>query len=1039
MRNAFKVFNAAEGGQWRVRYDGRTGLPSALVGGRTSPRPGRPEEAARAFLSSRGNLLGVEAANLALGARTNGRGHHHFLYRQQHRGIPVEFASVKIHVDARGSVIGAASSYEPGLSLTTIPALPADAAVRAAELDARGGKSSGAPELVILPLESTGRAHLAWKVKLGASGAAWRYYVDATTGQILFRYNNLRFLCATGTNGIVEGMVYDIDPNTTPGPVARRFNNQYVYTGSAASRSVTGQDPDYGQGFFCNVGNGKVAMSLQGPYVNVSEFRGPSAHYDNGGGVWSTINTPVSSPHPYLDASVHVSTIDLTGQVPANAVKFMPVFSTFKVGGFSGLNATDVAGGDITDDDQVTLSNQNGEPVASFIGDRGGFHGTAVHGKKMHITLRSNDSVSNEGYDVSISSYLVLSNPDTDAGPGASSHTWTEADVPIARSAEINLFYHLNAMHDYFFADVNRSSAAPVTRPVVAMAHVGPNLVNAFYNPDFDNLFFGDVSQTAPSDLFAVDATVSHHEYVHYLVEKIWSIQNFGQAGAISEGVADYFAASSLNRSSIGAYVCSSGRCGEGVSVLRELDSSLGGVKDLRTGGWTGEIHDDSVFLSQALWDIRRDRIQTLDADADPGTNGRSCADGLVFESLLFFPESFLEFQDAMLRVDQLGSVAACGGAGLNQGLIAGAFNTHGLILGQGDAYEPNDGFEGAVDISTLGAVTASIYPAADSDIWSFGAGAGLVQITLKLPRDGSFYKAYQLRLFDRARRLVASAAPAYNGFGTIDGTCDPSDCTTTQSEVVLNYNNPDGGLLYLQVVGGDAPSGVHSTVPYLLRADYPRVGALASSIVTASYDHDVISFNVDVSSFVTNQDWRFERAQLRDQSFQAMPNTQTNAPPAAGDYLTLLSSSNAGGSIAGRVRIATGFAARFPAVGTVYLEVFGYNVRNSTNSLGLSNPINLTASQTALTAYNNLFNPLRGEKATIKYSVASPGRLTLKLYTITGTHVLTLFDDLVPPGKGSIDWNGRNFAGSTVASGVYIVRARGPALDKTQKIVILK
>ena len=1035
-RSAFGSFNSSEGGSWAVRYDPRTGLPAALVGGRSAPRPGKAEDIARTFLDAQANLLGVSSADLRLDKQSSGEGHRHILYRQSYRGLPVEFASVKVHLDDHGSVLGVHSTYEPDIDVPTTPAVASDAAALAAERDAQGGKAAGAPELVILPLESTGRAHLAWKVKVRASGAAWRYYVDATTGQVLFRYNNLRFNCLGGmTQGTVFGQVYDIDPVTTPGPTTRRFNHQYVYIADGTTRAETLYDSTGGDGYFCGAAMGKVAMSLQGPYVNVAEFTGPSAHYDNGSGVWSTLATPISSPHPYSNSSVHVSTIDLTVSVPS-AVEFLPAFTTFKVGGFSGQNASDVNGGDITDDDQVALYNRYDEPVASYIGDRGAFCAAAVHGKTMHVVLKSNDSGTNDGYDVSVSSYLTLTAP---TAPGAdSSHTWVATDTFKGLRSEINLFYHLNMMHDYFSAGVNSANAAPIVRPVVAMAHVGPNLVNAFYNPDYDNLFFGDVNSLSPSDAFTDDATVPRHEYVHYLMEKIWSIQNFGQAGAISEGIADYFAASSLDHASIGTYVVSA--LG-GTGALRELDDVAHPdlMRVLSAGTWLGEIHDDSVFFSQALWDIRRDRIANL-----VSPNGRNCADGLAFQALLFFPESFREFEDAMLRVDQLGTVTACGAANTNQGLISGAFSSHGLLLGSGDAYEPNDGFETAIDISTLSVVSATLYPAADTDFWSFGAGPGLVQVTLDLPFQNSFYKGYQLMLYDSSRRLVATAAPPFDGYGTYDGYCDNVECTTTKSSVVLSYNNPTGGLLYLQVVGGNSlngsASGVNSTVPYTLRAAYSRSGALAGSIVTAAYDNDVISFNVDVSTFVSRQDWSFVAAQLRDQAYSLLPNTLTHAPSLAGDYLTLVSPAvNSGGYITGQVRLTKGFEARFPSVGTIHLEVFGYNVHGSTASLGVSNPINLSAARVELTAYNNLFNPVRGEKATVKYAVSAPGRLSIKLYTVTGTHVYTLFDDVVPAGKGSVDWDGRNLAGSVVASGVYVVRAMGPGLDKTQKIAIIK
>lgn len=1029
----FSRFNSRHEGRWKLRLDPRTGAPEAISDGRTAPRSGPPEAIARQFLREQRALLGVDPDSLEVEKESKGDGHRHVLYRQTHRGIPVEFARVKVHLDENGSVIGANSRFEPDLDLSLTPSISAADAARAAESDSFG-TADGAASLVILPVEATGRSHLAWKVKVKAPMAAWRYYIDARTGQVLFRFNNLRFqVCLT--SGVVRGSVFALDPSSTPAQNLP-IDNQWVYIADSSTRALTGGNTTFGHGFYCGGAQGKVNMALQGPYVNVANFRGPSMHYDNGAGVWQTLASPVSSPHPYPNSTVLTSTINLTLAAPL-AVKFLPVFSTFKVGEFTGEDTSDINGGGIADDDQVTIKDGNGDAVGSFIGNRGGFNGTAVAGKVMHLTLKSNESGQNDGYDVSLSSYLTVTSPFTYGAAGTSSHVWTVADAPSGLRSELNLFYHLNLMHDYMFGDVNRSSAAPASRPVVAMAHVGPNMANAFYNPDYDNLMFGDINTLAPEDAFTDDATVTHHEYVHYLTERIWPLQNFGQAGAISEANADYFAASSLNQPTIGAYVLAA--LG-GTGALRDLDCQLPGIpcRVLSSLSWTGEIHDDSIFLSQALWDIRRDRIAALGY-----AQGRSCADGLVFQSLLFFPESFGEFYDAMRRVDAEGRVASCAGAGTAQAGINTAFASHGLVLGAGDVHERNDGFETATDVSTRPAMSGTIYPTSDTDFFSFGAGAGLIKITLSLPSFGGFYKGYQLKLFDRSRRQVAAAAPPYDGLNTVDGSCESNDCNTTAASAVLQYNNPAGGHFYVQVVGGDSlngsASGVQSTTPYAILFEYPKSGAVGGSLVNASFDNDTISFEATVTSFTSIQDWRFSSAQLRDHSFVPISNTRLNQPPLAGDFLTFVSSGGALGRITGSVRLTPGFAARYPASGTVYLEVFGYNVYGSTSSLGMSNPLNLTASQAELTAYNNVFNPARGQKTTIKYATLAPGRITMKLYTVTGTYIATLLDADMPAGRGSMDWDGRNVNGSVVSSGVYLLRIDAPGIRKTQKIAIIK
>jgi Zn-dependent metalloprotease len=1026
---AFRAFNASGDGHWKLRFSPRTGLPASLMGGRDVPRSGPPDSVARAFLSAHADILGVDPSTLTLERQTKGNGHRHVLYRQSYKGIPLEFVAVKVHIDASGAVIGVHSTYEPNLSAPTTPAVTADAAGRSARADAGGGSVRGAPTLTIVPLETDGKNHLTWKMRVDSpTGGGWRYYVDAGTGQVLLRYSVREF-----SSGVITGNVYDVDPTSTPGPVARPFNHQYVYIGSGASQTTTAADGSFSSGV-----TGKITTSLQGPYVSVSEFRGPNAHYDDGNGVWNTAAAPVSSPHPYPNDALIANSIPL----PSGAVEFLPVFNDFSVGAFDG--GTSEGSGDISDDDRLMIADGAGNPIANYIGARGAFNGASVHGPSMTLTLKSNDSGQENGYDITVSSYLTLSNPDVDGGAG-STHKWISSDTWITQQqgsdvhGEIGLFYHLNLMHDYFTSDTDQSNAAPLNKPVVAMAHVGPNLGNAFYDPDYDDLTFGDINTLQPSDAFMDDATVPHHEYTHYMVDKIWSLQNYGQAGTLSEANADYWSATSLNDPHIGNYIA---QFFTGIAPgcpLREIDDTTTCAVNnnlvynfaMNTPAWTGEIHADSLYLSQAMWDVRRSEIGRLGSNT-----GRSCADGLVFQALLYFPESFSEIYEDMKTVASLSAVPNCAGVSATTlvGDITSAFNAHGLINFLGDAYEPNNGFETATDISTLGVISATIYPAADTDFYSFGAGPGLVNITMQLPVTGpSLYKDYQLFLYNASHVPVVNAQPPVN-------TCDNLDCNTTAPQVSISYNNPTGGLMYIQVIGGnlgDSVSAVNSSIPYTLSVSFPQNGALSSSRVGAKFDGDTISFTVNTSTFVSVQDWHFAYAQLRDQSNFTMPGTLTNVP---GSFLNLVNSSNAYGQITGSVQLVSGFASRFPSVGTVALEVFAYDVTGSTSSMGVSNTLNLSDNVSSdLTAYNNLFNPLQGQKATVKYAVGSSGHVTIKLYTVTGRLVLILFDGDVPAGKGSVDWGGQNMSGNFVASGIYVVRAVGPGLNTTQKIAVIK
>ncbi|MBI3300161.1 MAG: hypothetical protein HYZ75_18495 [Elusimicrobia bacterium] len=91
------------------------------------------------------------------------------------------------------------------------------------------------------------------------------------------------------------------------------------------------------------------------------------------------------------------------------------------------------------------------------------------------------------------------------------------------------------------------------------------------------------------------------------------------------------------------------------------------------------------------------------------------------------------------------------------------------------------------------------------------------------------------------------------------------------------------------------------------------------------------------------------------------------------------------------------------------------------------------------VTILDNLIRPLRGGVSTITVEIFEPGEVTLRLYTVEGGLVATLFQGPMPAGQTALTWNGRTPAGSVVASGVYLLSARGPKLNTVEKIVVIK
>lgn len=118
----------------------------------------------------------------------------------------------------------------------------------------------------------------------------------------------------------------------------------------------------------------------------------------------------------------------------------------------------------------------------------------------------------------------------------------------------------------------------------------------------------------------------------------------------------------------------------------------------------------------------------------------------------------------------------------------------------------------------------------------------------------------------------------------------------------------------------------------------------------------------------------------------------------------------------------------------------YDLTVTNATGQSGtLSRALFIDVPGGGLRTIDGVFRPLQGGRARIDATVYSTGRLVMKLYTVDGRLVSTLYDAVVGEGTTSVFWDGRNAAGSVVASGLYVVHAVGPKLNLTNKIVVLK
>lgn len=84
---------------------------------------------------------------------------------------------------------------------------------------------------------------------------------------------------------------------------------------------------------------------------------------------------------------------------------------------------------------------------------------------------------------------------------------------------------------------------------------------------------------------------------------------------------------------------------------------------------------------------------------------------------------------------------------------------------------------------------------------------------------------------------------------------------------------------------------------------------------------------------------------------------------------------------------------------------------------------------------FPNPFNP----QTTIAFSVPQASRVRLVIFNLLGQRIVTLVDDVLPPGRREIVWFGRDQGGNEVSSGIYFYHLSADEYSETRKMVLMK
>ncbi len=273
------------GGRWSVyAWNNLSGTPRHVYGSSVQLAASVDDAAAleslaRQVIATNAELLRADNAQLRLAATPHALGKWVAHFQQTWQGIDVEGARVRVAISDTGKLLLMGSDYHADIALSPTPALGAAAAEAIAKaalpFDPTTDSVSAQPRLLVLPVALSDTAveyHLVWRLTLRTAQplGAWVTDVDAHTGEILQRTNDIHF--AYGGDTAADTQVYGWcdGPSDVPMPYLRIS----VDGAGSTTSNAAGDWSVAGSG-----GARTVTSDLFGPWVRVYNQNGDEAAF----------------------------------------------------------------------------------------------------------------------------------------------------------------------------------------------------------------------------------------------------------------------------------------------------------------------------------------------------------------------------------------------------------------------------------------------------------------------------------------------------------------------------------------------------------------------------------------------------------------------------------------------------------------------------------------------------------------------------------------------------------------------------------------
>ncbi len=291
------------GGKWAVySWNAISGTPRHVYGTSvqvTGSISGERhlEQAARAVIADNAAILNTDGSELRLVHTPHAMGKWVAHFQQTYQGVDVHEAQVRVAFADDGRLMLMGSDFHSNIDLNVNPSISAMAAqdIALADLpyDPTTDSIEAEPMLLVLPVsqsDTEANYHLVWRTRIRTWDplGIWVSHVDAHTGEILWRFNDIHFAYSGDT--AIDPQVYGLCDGVTSTTIPYLTINV-----SGLGSTVSDENGDW---YVAGSGGARtVSATLAGPYVTVYNYNGAEASFSGsaGDGVPFTVDFNLSN------------------------------------------------------------------------------------------------------------------------------------------------------------------------------------------------------------------------------------------------------------------------------------------------------------------------------------------------------------------------------------------------------------------------------------------------------------------------------------------------------------------------------------------------------------------------------------------------------------------------------------------------------------------------------------------------------------------------------------------------------------------------